>query len=222
MDQRVGSDDQDLEELMGIHASNDKLANRITDVSTKVLEKGEGAMRTTGTLLSSSGILAKEGINKLKSNPTAVTTAVGLGAAFSGLVAANDFVQTIKTFMNPNNESNVSWLMYALRGIITGGLASSLAAPFLGLKNTPLHEIKDGKSTIRENRVYGAAFAAIITSVFIATAKGISFLNKIPILGPMIGDTVQPVSQGLRGITSPEAAGTTASPGGGMPAGLPA
>lgn len=137
----------------------------------------------------------------------------------AGLTAAKDAITTIKTIINPNSESQVSWLLYALRGIITGGLAASLAAPLLGKKNSPLHELINGKSVVRLNRAVGAGVAWLTTTLFINTAKGSSFLNKIPILGNLLEGIIDPVSMGIRSVTAPGSS-APAGPGPQLPPGL--
>lgn len=156
-------------------------------------------------------------LQKTTDNKTATTVLAALGSVYAGILASKNIVNSVKVLHDPKGDQKVSWLFYALQGILEGGLAIGLASPFLGVKSF-FSKVIDGRNVVQTRMIAGAVVAPMLLGTLIKIAQGASIFNKLPLgIGPALENIFGTISGAAREITTPrEFSQNPNAPGGGL------
>ena len=164
----------------------------------------------------SSGELLTEGVSKTKQSETLFSSlAIGIGA-ISGIYSIKNLLKSTRSFIDPKSEPKLSWPIFLGQGLLQGGLAAGMLAPFLGIKNI-FSSVVNGKNVVKIRMLWGAVLAPIVLGVTMGIANGTSALTKLPLVGKPLKEIFGTLFGAVRSITTP--ASNPVNPN--MPGGLP-
>lgn len=146
----------------------------------KPIRKGAGSAATWLQKSSGTGFTALTGLVRGIFNgkyPNLWTWGSIGGGALALISTIKSGLKTLKLFYNKQKES-IPWPGYALKTAIMGFLTTTLWAPVLGLRSSAA-KVVDNVLKIDPQLVGGGLIAAIGINLYLAVAKGQSFINKI-------------------------------------------
>lgn len=197
------------------------LLHRDTVESTRsITGKVGNGLKTAGqaaaAIFGSLGDITKLGIDKTTSKPVWLTAIAGAGGLIAAVKSIKNILKSFSTMIRPNQDPKVGWLPRMLQGVLQGGLALGLTAPFLGRKNIFTEQI-DGKPAVPIKSIVGAAVASFLLGIAIKLAEATSVWRKVPIIGPAMQEIAETVIGATREVTVPTEQGQRQGPGAGIP-----
>lgn len=186
-------------------------------VTGKVGRGLKTASQAASSVFGSLGDITKIGLDKTANKPVWLTAIAGGGGLVAGVKSIKNILKSFSVMFTPMQDPKVGWLPRMIQGILQGGLALGLTAPFLGRKNIFAEQI-DGRPAVPIKSLVGAGVASVLLSIVMKLAEGTSTWRKIPVLGPSMQEIAETVVGATREMTVPTEQGQGQ---GGMPGGMP-
>jgi len=144
--------------------------------------------------------LGSSSLDKLSMKPSLIAGVAGLGGIYTGLASVKNLFKTIGSFSDPKSDP-VSWIVYGLQSILEAGLTIGLTAPFFNIKN-PFAKIINGKEVVQYKTLISAAVVPFFISTYISMAKNNFFILRIPIIGKLIKEITNLVTDALKHLST--------------------
>lgn len=157
-----------------------KAAQAVTRTVGATASLVKEAQKASGSIFENIGDLVNLAGKKATANPMTMTIVAALGSLYAGILSAKNLIHSAQVVSNPKVDQNVSWMAHALQGVLQGGLALGLAAPFLNMKSF-FTQVVDGKAVVQTRMILGAVLAPILFGTGIKVAQNASVINKLPL-----------------------------------------
>jgi hypothetical protein len=126
----------------------------------------------------------------LISNPTALTWCSGIGAAVVAVMSVKNIFHGINIAVGRRPQEQMPSLAYLFQGFLQGGLTAALFSNILGTRN-PLAKREGNRLIVTNKMMIGGAVAPALMGLWLQLAEGNTFLNRIPGIGPMLGEVAK-------------------------------
>ncbi len=121
------------------------------------------------------------------SNPTALTWCSGIGAAVVAVLSIKNIFHGINIAVGRRPQEKMPSLAYLFQGLLQGGLTAALFSNILGSRN-PLAKREGTRLVVTNKMMLGGVVAPALMGLWLQLAEGNTFLNRIPVIGPMLGE----------------------------------
>ncbi len=120
-------------------------------------------------------------------NPTALTWCSGIGAAIVAVLAVKNIFHGVNIAVGRRPQEKMPSLAYLFQGLLQGGLTAALFSNILGSRN-PLAKREGSRLVVTNKMMLGGIVAPALMGLWLQLAEGNTFLNRIPVIGPMLGE----------------------------------